>query len=112
MFSGAIASSVAVNNIDTRVTSRIAGSELTADTVTVDTTNALKVKDATGTGAGALLGGIGVGVDVNTFNDTVSTIVDKSTVKANDTLAVNTKTQREVGNTVVGVGVGVGVKEQ
>ncbi len=108
LFSGAIASSVAVNNVDTRVTSRIAGSELTADTVTVDTTNALKVKDATGTGAGALLGGIGVGVDVNTFNDTVSTIVDKSTVKANDTLAVNTKTQREVGNTVVGVGVGAG----
>ncbi len=108
LFSGAIASSVAVNNVDTRVTSRIAGSELTADTVTVDTTNALKVKDATGTGAGALLGGIGVGVDVNTFNDTVTTTVDNSTVKADDTLTVNTKTQREVGNTVVGVGVGAG----
>ncbi|MBO5637708.1 MAG: hypothetical protein J5906_09360 [Acidaminococcaceae bacterium] len=108
LFSGAIASSVAVNNVDTRVTSRIAGSELTADTVTVDTTNALKVKDATGTGAGALLGGIGVGVDVNTFNDTVTTTVDNSTVKADDTLTVNTQTQREINNTVVGVGVGAG----
>ncbi len=115
LFSGGVASSIAVNNIDTNVTSRILGSELTADTINVDTTNELKVKDATGTGGGALMAGIGVGVDVNTFNDSVSTIVDhtgegntenKSTLKANDTLSVNTKTQRDIDATVAGVGIG------
>ena len=108
VFSAGIASSIAVNNIDGRVTSRIVGSSLTADTITVDTSNQLKIKDATGTGAGALLAGIGVGVDVSTLNDTVSTIVDKSTVKAKDTLSINTKTQREIDSTVAGVGIGAG----
>ncbi|MBQ9636181.1 MAG: hypothetical protein IJV12_08265, partial [Acidaminococcaceae bacterium] len=106
IFSAGISSSIAVNNIDTKVTSRIAGSELTADTIKIDTANAVKVKDTTGTGAGALLAGIGVGVDATTFNDTVSTIVDKSTLKARNTLAVNTKTQREIESTVAGVGIG------
>ena len=108
VFSAGVASSIAVNNIDSKVTSRIVGSVLTADTVTVDTANSLKIKDATGTGAGALLAGIGVGVDVNTLNDTVSTIVDGSTLKAKDTLSVTTKTQREIDSTVAGAGVGTG----
>ncbi|MER2138524.1 MAG: hypothetical protein ABS965_00145, partial [Succiniclasticum sp.] len=106
LFSAGISSSIAVNNIDTFVTSKIAGSELTADKLTIDTANEVNVKDATGTGAGGLEAGIGVGVDVTTFNDTVSTIVDKSTLKAANTLAVNTKTQREIGSTVAGVGIG------
>ena len=106
LVSAGIASSIAVNNIDTRVTSRIAGSELAADTLTIGAANETKVKDATGTGAGALAAGIGVGVDVTTFNDTVSTIVDKSNLKAKKNLAVNTNTQREIGSTVAGVGIG------
>ena len=106
LFSGGVASSIAVNNIDTHVTSRIAGSELTADTINIKTANELKVKDATGTGAGGLEAGIGVGVDVNTFNDTVSTLVDNSTVKANDTLSIDTETQRKIESTVAGVGIG------
>ena len=106
LFSGGIASSIAVNNIDTNVTSRIVGSELTADIININTANELKMKDATGTGAGGLEAGIGVGVDVNTFNDTVSTIVDNSTLKAVDTLSVNTETQRETDSTVAGVGIG------
>ena len=107
MFSGGVASSIAVNNIDSIVASRIAGSTLEADTIKVDTANAVKVKDATGTGGAALIAGVGVGVDVSTFNDSVSTVVDKSTLKAKDTLAVNTKTQREIDSTVAGVGVGI-----
>ena len=105
--SGGVASSIAVNNIDSKVTSRIAGSTLEADTVAIDTSNAIKVKDATGTGGGALIAGVGVGVDANTFNDSVSTVIDKSTLKAKDTLAVNTKTRREIDSTVAGVGVGI-----
>ena len=107
MFSGGVASSIAVNNIDSIVASRIAGSTLEADTIKVDTANAVKVKDATGTGGAALIAGVGVGVDVSTFNDSVSTVVDKSTLKAKDTLAVNTKTRREIDSTVAGVGVGI-----
>ena len=106
LVSAGVASSIAVNNIDTRVTSKIMGSELIADTLKIDTTDETKVKDATGTGAGGLEAGIGVGVDVTTFNDTVSTIVDKSTLKATNALTVNTKTQREIGSTVAGVGIG------
>ena len=106
LFSAGVSSSIAVNNIDTHVTSRIAGSELTADTINIKTANELKVKDATGTGAGGLEAGIGVGVDVNTFNDTVSTLVDNSTVKANDTLSIDTGTQRKIESTVAGVGIG------
>ena len=106
VFSAGIASSIAVNNIDNRVTSRIAGSSLAADTITVDTSNQLKIKDATGTGAGALMAGIGVGVDVNTLNDTVATVVDNSTVKAKDALTVTTQTRREIASTVAGVGIG------
>lgn len=105
-FSGGIASSIAVNNISTKVTGNIVGSVLAADTVDVHTTNALAVHDAVGTGAGALEVGIGVGVDVTTVNDSVSTIVDNSTVKAKDTLSINTETQRETDSTVAGVGIG------
>ena len=105
-FSGSIASSIAVNNISTKVTGNIVGSVLAADTVDVHTTNALAVHDAVGTGAGALEVGIGVGVDVTTVNDSVSTIVDNSTVKAADTLSINTETQRETDSTVAGVGIG------
>ena len=105
-FSGGIASSIAVNNISTKVTGNIVGSVLAADAVDVHTTNALAVHDAVGTGAGALEVGIGVGVDVTTVNDSVSTIVDNSTVKAADTLSINTETQRETDSTVAGVGVG------
>ena len=105
-FSGGIASSIAVNNINTKVTGSIVGSQLAADTINVSTTNALAVHDAVGTGAGALEVGIGVGVDVNTFNDSVSTIIDNSSVKATDTLSINTKTQRETDSTVAGVGIG------
>ena len=105
-FSGGIASSIAVNNISTKVTGNIVGSVLAADTVDVHTTNALAVHDAVGTGAGALEVGIGVGVDVTTVNDSVSTIVDNSTVKAADTLSINTETQRETDSTVAGVGIG------
>ena len=104
--SGSIASSIAVNNISTKVTGNIVGSVLAADTVDVHTTNALAVHDAVGTGAGALEVGIGVGVDVTTVNDSVSTIVDNSTVKAKDTLSINTETQRETDSTVAGVGIG------
>ncbi len=107
LISGGVASSIAVNNIDSKVTSRIAGSTLEADTINVDTANAIKVKDATGTGGGGLWAGVGVGVEVSTFNDSVSTVVDKSTLKAKDTLAVNTKTRREIDSTVAGVGVGI-----
>ena len=106
VFSGGIASSIAVNNINTKVTGSIVGSQLAADTVNVNTANALTVKDAVGTGAGGLEVGIGVGVDVNTFNDSVSTIIDNSSVKATDTLSINTKTQRETDSTVAGVGIG------
>ena len=106
LFSVGIASSVAVNNIDTRVTSRIVGSELTADTLTINTGNEIKLEDATGTGGGGLLAGIGVGVDVNTLSETVSTIVDNSKLTATDTLTVNTGTQRDIASTVAGVGVG------
>ena len=105
-FSGGIAASVAVNNIETKVTSRIAGSTLTADTITINTENELTVKDRTGTGAGALMAGIGVGVDVNTFNDAVSTIIDNSTLKAKDKLAVTTETRREIDSTAAGVAIG------
>ncbi len=105
-FSGGIASSIAVNNISTKVTGNIVGSVLAADTVDVHTTNALAVHDAVGTGAGALEVGIGVGVDVTTVNDSVSTIVDNSTVKAKDTLSINTESQRETDSTVAGVGIG------
>ena len=105
-FSGGIASSIAVNNISTKVTGNIVGSVLAADAVDVHTTNALAVHDAVGTGAGALEVGIGVGVDVTTINDSVSTIVDNSTVKAADTLSINTETQRETDSTVAGVGIG------
>ena len=105
-FSGGIASSIAVNNISTKVTGNIVDSVLAADTVDVHTTNALAVHDAVGTGAGALEVGVGVGVDVTTVNDSVSTIVDNSTVKAADTLSINTETQRETDSTVAGVGIG------
>ena len=106
LFSGSGAGSVAVNNIDSKVTSRIAGSTLEADTIKVDTANTIKVKDITGSGGGGLWVGIGVGVDASTLNDSVSTIVDKSSLKAKDTLTVNTKTQRDVDATVAGVGAG------
>ena len=108
LFSGAVGSSIVVNHINTDVTSRIKDSNLEADTIAIDTTNRLKVTDATGTGAGALLAGIGVGVDVSTFNDSVRTILDKSMLTANDNLTINTKTQREIESTVAGVGIGAG----
>ena len=108
LFSGGIAASVAVNNIETKVTSRIAGSTLTADTITINTENELTVKDRTGTGVGALIGGIGVGVDVNTFNDAVSTVIDNSTLTAKENLAVTTQSQRNIDTTVAGVAVGGG----
>ena len=106
-FSGGVASSISVNNIDTQVTSQIRGSELKADKISLDTSSDVTVKDAVGTGAGALLVGVGVGVEVNTLNDTVSTIVDNSTLKAADSLSVNTKAERDIDSTVAGVGVGV-----
>ena len=108
LFSGAVGSSIVVNHINTDVISRIKESDLEADTIAIDTTNRLKVTDATGTGAGALLAGIGVGVDVSTFNDSVSTILDKSMLTAKDDLTINTKTQREIEATVAGVGIGAG----
>lgn len=106
LFSGGIAASVAVNNIESRVASRITGSELTADTLTVQTGNDLTIKDRTGDGAGGLLAGIGVGVDVNTLNDSVSTVIENSTLKAEDKLAVTTGTQRDIDATTAGVAVG------
>ncbi len=105
LFSVGVASSVAVNNIDTRVTSRIVGSELTADTLTINTGNDIKITDATGTGGGGLLAGAGVGVDVNTLSETVSTIVDNSSLTATN-MTVNTGTQRDIASTVAGVGIG------
>ena len=116
VFSGGVASSIAVNNIDTKVTSRIVGSELTADTIAINTTNQTNIKDTTGTGGGALIAGIGVGVDVTTLNDTVSAVVDRSVLKATgkaseetpDTLSINTETRRNIESTVAGVGVGLG----
>ena len=53
LFSGAVGSSIVVNHINTDVTSRIKDSNLEADTIAIDTTNRLKVTDATGTGASA-----------------------------------------------------------
>lgn len=106
LFSGGIAASVAVNNIESRVASRITGSELTADTLTVQTGNDLTIKDRTGDGAGGLLAGIGVGVDVNTLNDSVSTVIENSTLKAEDKLAVTTGTRRDIDATTAGVAVG------
>ena len=106
LFSGGIAASVAVNNIESRVASRITGSDMVADTLTVQTGNDLTIKDRTGDGVGGLLAGIGVGVDVNTLNDSVSTVIENSTLKAKDRLAVTTGTQRDIDATTAGVAVG------
>jgi len=105
-YSGGVAGSVAVNNIDTSVITNIAGSTLQADTIEAGSSNNLKIKDATGTGGAGLMAGIGVGVDVNTLNDTVSTVINNSTLKAKDSLSVNTATERAVDSTVAGVGAG------
>jgi len=107
LLSGAAAGSGSVNNMDTVVTSRISGSELTADSIDVATENKLKVNDKIGTGAGALLAGIGAGVGVNTFNDTVSTVIDNSSLHAKKALTVSTGTQREIDGNVSGAGAGV-----
>ncbi|MBQ9572745.1 MAG: leukotoxin LktA family filamentous adhesin [Acidaminococcaceae bacterium] len=107
-FSVGIATSVAVNNIETRVTSRIAGSTLTADSIAINTENKLTAEDRTGMGAGALIAGIGVGVDVNTFNDSVSTIIDNSTLTAKDKVDITTQSERNIDTTVAGVAIGIG----
>ena len=108
LFSAGVAGSAAVNNIDTSVITNIVGSSLQGDTIGIGTSNKLKIKDATGTGGAGLLAGVGVGVDVNTLNDTVSTVINNSTLKAKDGLSVNTATERAINSTVAGVGAGIG----
>lgn len=108
LFSAGVAGSAAVNNIDTSVITNIVGSSLQGDTIGIGTSNKLKIKGATGTGGAGLLAGVGVGVDVNTLNDTVSTLINNSTLKAKDGLSVNTATERAINSTVAGVGAGIG----
>ena len=108
LYSGSLAGSIAVNNISNRITSRVRNSTLTADNISVNTFDEIQLKDATGEGAGALAIGIGAGVDVSTLNDSVSTIVDNSTLTAKKNLAVDTTTKRNLAATVAGAGVAAG----
>ena len=105
-FSGGIASSVAVNNIENQVTSRIAGSTLNEDTITVNADNTIAVEDRTGTGAAGLITGIGVGVDVTTLNDAVSAVIENSELNATEKLAITTQSQRDIDSIVAGASVG------
>ena len=107
-FSGGLAASVAVNNIETQVTGRIADTVMHTQSIDINTENKLTVKDRTGTGAGALIAGVGVGVDVNTFNDSVSTIIENSKLEAADKLAITTQSQRDIDTTVAGADIGIG----
>lgn len=108
LFSAGVGASVSLNNLDARVTSRIAGSELTAGTIASDTKNTVFIEDKIGTGGGAALVGIGVGVDSIAINDTVSTVINNSTLKAKKKMTVGTGAERMVDGNVTGAGLGIG----
>ncbi len=103
-----VASSVSLNNLNSNVTSRIAGSELTAGTMALDTKNTIFIMDKVGTGGGGGSLGVGVGVDTITINDMVSTVINNSTLKAKKKMTVGTGAERMVDGNVTGAGLGIG----
>ena len=103
-----VASSVSLNDLNSNVTSRIAGSELTAGTMALDTKNTIFIMDKVGTGGGGGSLGVGVGVDTITINDTVSTVINNSTLTAKKKMTVGTGAERMVDGNVTGAGLGIG----
>ncbi len=103
-----VASSVSLNDLNSNVTSRIAGSELTAGTMALDTKNTIFIMDKVGTGGGGGILGVGVGVDSIAINDTVSTVINNSTLTAKKKMTVGTGAERMVDGNVTGAGLGIG----
>ena len=98
-----VAGTTAVNNMKSTVEAAVIGSTLTAKTIDVEAENTVTATATGGAASLSGLGGAGISIAVNTFDDLVKADVAGSTLQATGDVTVDAKESRDVKQVVVNI---------